>query len=533
MMDNYYDELSHASTETTSETTFGETRDLFYKFEKDEGQLFSDMRSEGNTRKLVRDEKISNLISSMNKHDKKKYSFVPDPDSLKRLFGTSSPLTQKKYYDYDKIAIDNDFLTDSQFNKIDQENSKKIRKLIEKNRMDGGSTLAMFTGSLLAHLNPLNAPENFIPFANWRSVATILGRALKVGAESAILQTVIEPQIHKWKDEINSPYELKDSIENVALTGVFGAGVSGLLSGVEHVIKNVKLGKTDKKILQDFVDDIKENPFRDEAIAKAKEKEVVPEVLSPSEKISKVDVDLEIVKEIEDFYTRLNETKEPEVKPILEVPKESPKERIDVIESESKTDSLESKDIKPGDSKGIVDKSFEVKGDKKIGSDESLETIVSLFADVNEKVEIKSSGKIHTGRLTSVIPDEDGYTIYVKQNRKPEIKIRKDDIQSIKSVGKYEPHNKYSDIEQRNRMTAMEGLENAILEPKIKKAGDSKGVDKKVSKIDDLSLAKDKKPAKIRELKTIIDDSLVPLQKVIDDTDVEIETYKGLKDCIL
>lgn len=288
MMDRYYDELAHANTETINTPTFGETHDLFYKFDKDEEQLFSELRSEGNSRKSERDKRIFDLISGMGDDDKKKYSLVPDPDSLKRIFGQSSPILHKKFYDYDKIAVDNGFLTSDQFNKIDQNNSIKIRKAIEKNKREGGSALASFTGVLASQINPMNAPENYVPLAGWGRVAGVLKKAASFGLESVAIQSAIEPQTHNWKDEIDSPYEVKDSIDNIALAGVFGAGISGVMSGIEHVVKSVKLGITDKKILQDFVDEVKENPFRDDPIAKSKE--VVPDEV-PDADGTKIPVD--------------------------------------------------------------------------------------------------------------------------------------------------------------------------------------------------------------------------------------------------
>jgi len=569
MLDNYYDKLAQEGTEITTETSFGKTFDLYYKLDKDEEQLLSKLRSEGNAQRKVRNNKVHDLIFSMSDKEKEKYTYHIDPYTRK-VISESSNATKRNnmmFFDYNKISIDNGLITNEELDSIDINNSMALRKLMEQDAKEGGGKLAAFAGSIVSQANPLNAPENYIPFFGWaKKGLTVLSKAGKIAKESMAIQTALEPQIHEWKDKINSPYAVQDSVANVGLAGLFGGGLSLGLSGIEHILKNVKLNKKEKKVFQDAYDTVKESPFRDEVVEPITDLKVVdnsiPETMKPTEH----DIDLRVAKEIEEFQAKVNSLKEPEVPHTPEVKKITAKERVDAIEKDFADELKQNKEIDGKQLDLPVEKSadessdfgiefkknidaFVIKNKKGIMIDERLikeksdkfNTIV-----VKKSYRVKEKGKWKSSKTIGDFIKENQKGEYILATKEHALFYKNGDIHGTLHNPKDEMYSSYyiKDISRKGKsilapkdkkavLAELEDAKKSYIAPKKEKAWVSKGVDKKVSKIDKLTFTERKNRAKIEKLETISDGKPVSLSRILDEADIEIETYKGLKDCIL
>ncbi|CAC9621879.1 hypothetical protein [uncultured Gammaproteobacteria bacterium] len=159
MTDGEMDKWAFSEEDITDRPTYGDMFNIGYEIDKTEDHPLSKFKSDGYWAREERNKAIYSILEGMSEDEKKKYSFLPDREALRSV---SSFPADKVFYDFDKIAVDNGFMTDEEINDIDIKKSSELRMEMAEMQRKGGSNVMAFAGMLASQLNPFNSPENYL-----------------------------------------------------------------------------------------------------------------------------------------------------------------------------------------------------------------------------------------------------------------------------------------------------------------------------------------------------------------------------------
>jgi|DEB0MinimDraft_6_1074348.scaffolds.fasta_scaffold24862_2 hypothetical protein len=221
-------------------------------------------------------------------------------------------------FDYDQAAQDFPEIPTTQMLTEDRNNILRQRREYAQDVIARGSGMAQFLGSMSAYmLDPISIATLPIATATTttRGLAGIGRAALKAGAIEGVAELGIQSFVYDHKQDIESPYDWKDALTNIAtaatgaaiLTGA-GKGIGDMLQGARRKAEELPVSdEVDmaKESIDRMVETLKDNPYKKEGMSSeeliSSEKKWLEELEVKRAEVNKA------VKKAEDFI-------EPEVK---------------------------------------------------------------------------------------------------------------------------------------------------------------------------------------------------------------------------
>ena len=193
---------------------------------------------------FVRDEELSISSSFYNE------GYYNRRRDLKKLseegFDSSKYINQSGIVDYDRIsrATDGRIKTDLQ---LYQERNEILRSRREENQdvMSRGSGLGQFFGMTAGYMtDPINIAT--LPIGGIATAGkgmSVLAQALKSARNTAAVavasEAAIQPLVYKHKQDIDSPYDIDDSIRAIAFAAGGSAVLGGALGGISGYLRKL------------------------------------------------------------------------------------------------------------------------------------------------------------------------------------------------------------------------------------------------------------------------------------------------------
>ena len=182
-------------------------------------------------------------------------------------FGNSGQFNINEYtsgvgdVDYEKISTDFPDLKIKNDKTLFDERATllKGRREYAQDVFDRGNGMAQFLGMATAYmLDPINIATMPIATAgtSLKGLST-LGRAITIGRNEAGLaiaaELMIQPLVYQHKHDINSPFEFKDALINIATAATGAAAIGGLTGGISGYLKTVREKTVDLPLDDDAV----------------------------------------------------------------------------------------------------------------------------------------------------------------------------------------------------------------------------------------------------------------------------------------
>ena len=149
---------------------------------------------------------------------------------------------------YDRIAKalkDDRILTDSE---IEQDKIEMLesRRQYANSVLDKGSALAGFLGQINSYmLDPVNimamgAGGAGVIKSGLSTGQAVFQAAARGGTIAAGSEALIQPFVHSYKNDIESPYTATDALSAIAMAAVGGAAIDSTITGISSYLKRVK-----------------------------------------------------------------------------------------------------------------------------------------------------------------------------------------------------------------------------------------------------------------------------------------------------
>lgn len=216
------DSLVKFQEEYTPESDFGEV------FAASVGQVFDEELSISNTLNRegnsARRQVVEDLISS-GQLDRNKY------------------VNRRGVFNYDKAALDFEQIKTNK--QLDEERKEllKLKRDYASDVMSRGSGAAQFLGAATGYLlDPVSVATMPIGFATGasRGLAAAGKAAIKAGATEMAIETGIQAFVYEHKHDIDSPYQWKDALTNIASAATASALLAGGAVGIREYVRSVR-----------------------------------------------------------------------------------------------------------------------------------------------------------------------------------------------------------------------------------------------------------------------------------------------------
>lgn len=152
--------------------------------------------------------------------------------------------TRIDYNGLAKALGDERILTDAQLFD-EREYTLRLRREYAQDVMSKGPGSAAFLGQLNAFaLDPVNAATMFLGPAGWVKNGATFGQQLfragiAGGAINATSETIIQPFVYSWRQEINSPYSAEEALSNILMAAVAGSVLDVSITGAGSVLRRI------------------------------------------------------------------------------------------------------------------------------------------------------------------------------------------------------------------------------------------------------------------------------------------------------
>lgn len=150
--------------------------------------------------------------------------------------------------DWGRIAdqLDDDRVPTDQAIQDDINYTLKLRREYAQDVTDRGSGLATFLGQANAYmLDPVNIATMFaggagIVKAGASGVNAVMQAGVRGGVLAAGSETLIQPLVYDWKNDIDSPYSGTDAISSIAMAAIGGAALDSTITGIGAYVRRVR-----------------------------------------------------------------------------------------------------------------------------------------------------------------------------------------------------------------------------------------------------------------------------------------------------
>jgi hypothetical protein len=149
------------------------------------------------------------------------------------------PYTNEKgQLDYDRVAKDTGLIRTSGELRTEKNEMLAERRAYAQDVMDRGPGLATFAGMGTAFMfgDPINVSTLPIGFGTAAKGLSVLGHTLRGARNTAALgvatELAIQPLVYNHKHDINSPYEVQDAINTIAIVGLTAGVLGGAIGGI-------------------------------------------------------------------------------------------------------------------------------------------------------------------------------------------------------------------------------------------------------------------------------------------------------------
>ena len=153
-------------------------------------------------------------------------------------FDFASYENEKGQLDYDRIARNTGLIKSDSEVRNERNAILADRRAYAQDVMDRGPGLATFAGmgSAMMFNDPINLATLPIGFGTAAKGLSVLGHTLRGARNTAAIATAtelaIQPLVYNHKHDINSPYEVQDAINVIAITAISAGLLGGTVGGI-------------------------------------------------------------------------------------------------------------------------------------------------------------------------------------------------------------------------------------------------------------------------------------------------------------